>query len=656
VEVLEDRVALTAFLVVNALDGPGNGPVGSLRYAIAQAETSGNPADRIVITPKVHGPIVLTAGEIPIGTSLSIENRASRPVEIRQTTPGARVFHVTNDPRTSQIFIGAASSVNQLIIDGGNVDGGNGGGVLVDNPDSVLSMTHVEIVGNSAVVAASSDPARSGGGGVYTRGRLLLDHSTVGTTDAPNQTSASGGGIWAGNGLTTRAATIQGNRAGVKGGGAYVAAGGASLADGSVIRDNQALNDGASAGGIYVLGGDVTVSRSRVDHNQAFNVGGIDAESGTVNVIGGSQVDDNSSTSTVMPQNGDFGGGGIAVKVGNVDLSHSEVSYNHSVGMYSSGIVILSGSVTVDAGSRVNWNRNNGPGGGIAANFGGTVTVTGHSQVDHNTGAAMGGGIVNFAGPNQAVVIEGGSEVKDNTLTNKESLGEALVVFLEYIASIIGGDFTTLTDGVSPDQARALIRQVEQEIATAHGLDPNSVAPGFVVAGGGIGTLQGAAVMVTGGSTVGGNLSGSRVDGGNPNSVGVGGAIATLLSPVIVDRSTVVGNTSSEDGGGIWNRLDVSISHSTVAGNTGLGETLGSLGGGLFLGSEGTATVSGSALKNNRSEFGGGVYNLGSLRLLGSLVTHNHASVSGGGIDNRGQLTISRSRIIANTPDNIASA
>src|SRR3954454_23217356 len=104
--------------------------------------------------------------------------------------------------------------------------------------------------------------------------------------------------------------------------------------------------------------------------------------------------------------------------------------------MYSSGLVILFGSVSIQDRSRVNWNRNNGPGGGIAANFGGTVTVTRHSQVDHNTGAGMGGGIVNFAGPGQAVVISGRSEVKGNTLTNAESLGEALVVFLEYLGSI----------------------------------------------------------------------------------------------------------------------------------------------------------------------------------------------------------------------------
>jgi hypothetical protein len=377
---------------------------------------------------------------------------------------------------------------------------------------------------------------------------------------------------------------------------------------------------------------------------------------GNVRIIGGSQVDGNSSIAVVNTQTGDFGGGGIAVQQGNVFLSGSEVSYNHSVGMYSSGIVILLGSVTITAGSRVDWNQNNGPGGGIAANFGGAVTVSGHSQVDHNTGAGMGGGIVNFAGPIQSVGIEGSSEVEDNTLTNGESLGEALLVFLKYIANLIGGDYTALTGGISPDQTLALIHQVEQEIASAHGLGGNDPLSGLVVAGGGIGTLQGASVMVTGGSIVDGNYSGLRVNGGNPNSVGVGGGIATLLSRVTVDQSAVLNDTASEDGGGIWARRDVSIARSIVSGNIGLGQTLGSIGGGLFLGAPGQASITDSSLNHNQAEFGGGVFNLGSLSLLRSLVTRNHAQVSGGGIYNMGRLTISQSQVVANTPDNIAPA
>src|SRR3954454_14458796 len=131
--------------------------------------------------------------------------------------------------------------------------------------------------------------------------------------------------------------------------------------------------------------------------------------------------------------------------------------------MYSSGLVILFGSVSIQDRSQVNWNRNNGPGGGIAVNFGGSVIVTGHSQIDHNTAAGMGGGIVNFATPAQKVKIDQGSEVSDNTLTNAVSIGEVLIIFLNYIANnFLHSDYQTLT-GLTTDQSNVMIHQVEAE-------------------------------------------------------------------------------------------------------------------------------------------------------------------------------------------------
>jgi hypothetical protein len=41
--------------------------------------------------------------------------------------------------------------------------------------------------------------------------------------------------------------------------------------------------------------------------------------------------------------------------------------------MYSGGIVVGLGDVTVTDGSQIDGNTNHGPGGGIAANFFGTV-------------------------------------------------------------------------------------------------------------------------------------------------------------------------------------------------------------------------------------------------------------------------------------------
>jgi hypothetical protein len=232
--------------------------------------------------------------------------------------------------------------------------------------------------------------------------------------------------------------------------------------------------------------------------------------------------------------------------------------------------------------------------------------------------------------------------------------------------------------GFTPQQSADLIGQVEMEIASAHGVDPNTIA-GRVVAGGGIGTLLGARVQIESGSGVNENYAGLMATTTVP--VGIGGGVVAFLSRVDVDRGAVSNNTSTEDGGGIWGRRDVRITHGTLAQNNALGQTLGALGGGLFLGSPSRGSlIENSTVRDNGSEFGGGIFNLGTLTvrhtlisgnratekgggiansgqltLAHSAVTLNRATVSGGGISNQGQLTIRQSQIVANTPDNISS-
>jgi hypothetical protein len=646
--VLEGRITPTTFLVVNALDGPGSGPGGSLRNAINLANRSGDTNDIVVITPKVRGSIALNSGELFIDTSLTIVNRSGGPIEILQATPGQRVFDVSSSSLATRVSIGAASDREALTIGGGNVSTGNGGGILVENPANVLTFTHVRLLGNSAGLASAPGTAQNGGG-IYSSGRVVLVHSTDGTAAMPNQTSGNGGGIWAGAGVSLTGSTASGNQAGANGGGLFVNNGDVTIASRSSVSGNTALS--GTAGGLDVLDGNTTVSRSRIDDNRAMNVGGINEVKGDVQVINGSEVNRNSSTALLNVSNGDFGGGGIAEGVGNVFVSRSNVSYNHSVGMYSSGIVVALGSVTVTSGSRVNWNSNNGPGGGIAANFGGIVTVSGGSQVDHNTGSGNGGGIVNFAGPLGGVRVLGRSEVSHNVLTNYESLSQAVGVFLEVIADALGLDFTTATGGTSRAALTADIAQLEQEVSsTASQGGSLNDPPGFVVSGGGIGTLLGASITITGGSHVDNNLSGARVSAGNPNSIGIGGGLFSGLGPITIRGGTVNGNTSLGSGGGIWNRGSMTFVGSSIANNN----AVLSPGGGLYNATGGTASILRSTIKGNRASHGGGVYNRGALGLVDSTVTRNHATVQGGGITNRGQMTLVRTTVVANTPDNIA--
>jgi hypothetical protein len=129
IEVLETRIAMAPFFVVNALDGPGPGPAGSLRSAITQATQASSGGNRVVITSSVTTPIDLTAGEISIPTSLAIVNEAGRAVDIRQTELGARVFDIGTG--ASKVTMSGENPSSPITVEGGSLTSGSGGGILV---------------------------------------------------------------------------------------------------------------------------------------------------------------------------------------------------------------------------------------------------------------------------------------------------------------------------------------------------------------------------------------------------------------------------------------------------------------------------------------------------------------------------------------------
>jgi hypothetical protein len=123
--------------------------------------------------------------------------------------------------------------------------------------------------------------------------------------------------------------------------------------------------------------------------------------------------------------------------------------------------------------------------------------------------------------------------------------------------------------------------------------------------------------------------------------------------------STVSGNTTTSgggiffnSGGGIFNSGTLTLSNSTVSGNTASGGI--SSGGGIENYVGGTLTLNNSiVLGNMTTGNGGGIFNYGTLTLSNSTVSGNTASGgiynSGGGIFNRGTLTLSNSTVSGNT-------
>lgn len=117
-------------------------------------------------------------------------------------------------------------------------------------------------------------------------------------------------------------------------------------------------------------------------------------------------------------------------------------------------------------------------------------------------------------------------------------------------------------------------------------------------------------------------------------------------------------------GGGIFNRGTLTLSESTVSGNTASSSVgFDALGGGVFNNTNSTLTLTNSTVSGNTSSgsfdaSGGGVRNIGTLAITNYTVSGNTASSSGtfhaygGGIFNSGPMTITNSTVSGNTASN----
>ena len=143
---------------------------------------------------------------------------------------------------------------------------------------------------------------------------------------------------------------------------------------------------------------------------------------------------------------------------------------------------------------------------------------------------------------------------------------------------------------------------------------------------------------MTGGTVV---ISGVTIRHGNTTSNG--GGIQNSGTLTLTD-STVSGNTAATNhGGGIWNNLGITLilTGSTVSGNTAHLSSGGIISDGTLILTD--STVSGNAANSND----GGISNSGTLTLTDSTVSGNTASKGGGIFDNR-TLTVTGSTINSN--------
>lgn len=164
-------------------------------------------------------------------------------------------------------------------------------------------------------------------------------------------------------------------------------------------------------------------------------------------------------------------------------------------------------------------------------------------------------------------------------------------------------------------------------------------------------TLREGDALVSGGAL---ELSGATVTLDNVQllnnaSLVTGGAIYCYDGTLTVNNSTLQGNTAAERGGAIYNDgCTVTIANSTLRSN----RTLNSIsqGGAIFNQTAGQLTINQTLLQDNQSPDGGGLYvaSGSSATLTGATLRANHGGY-GGGLENSGEVSITQSLLDGNT-------
>ena len=301
---------------------------------------------------------------------------------------------------------------------------------------------------------------------------------------------------------------------------------------------------------------------------------------------------------------------------------------------------VLGGALTLKNLTIADGRSSLGLAGGVF-NSGGTLVVT-HCTFANNSAAAPGGAIYN----------EGELTVTDSTFTGNEAKRGGGVQNLDAgPASVTNCRFS---DNDADEVGGGINNQHSTMTVTASIFSGN-----HATAGGAIGHIDPSGRTL---SVATSTISGNSADGGggiynesgvltvtdsifSDNSAIIGGAIDNNLGTLSVTTSTLAGNSASWIGGGVFTSLDATcaVRACTVANNY-----ADDAGGGIY--NEGGLTVTNSTLAGNTAFFTGGAIHthLGTLSLITSTISGNGADSGGGILVESGMIAVSNT-IIANS-------
>jgi hypothetical protein len=226
---------------------------GSLRSAVFRA-ASGDTVDLRGLT---CGRITLVTGEIAVPQD---DLALLGPGRLALTVSGNRISRVIDHEGRGTLRI------QGLSLSYGYIEGPSLLGACIQSSGRVeLRNARVHHCFGHLLHALETDGA---GAGVYASNSLFLSYSSVFANRFDGDTPM-GGGIFTGGRLVMDHSQLYDNAA--SGGGGGVAQGGATLSY-SIIQNNVV---GGSWGGLFVSGGDVAINKSTISGNQANACGGL---------------------------------------------------------------------------------------------------------------------------------------------------------------------------------------------------------------------------------------------------------------------------------------------------------------------------------------------------------------------------------------------
>ncbi|ALF52179.1 hypothetical protein ACX27_03835 [Nostoc piscinale CENA21] len=628
--------------------------LGSFQQAISNANASaGKDLIRFtggLFTDNIADTISLGGSSLLITDDLSIDGRGSNLLTISgnynfaQDNNISRVFEIAN---------GITVDIEGLTIANGYATDTRGGGGVYNAGN--LTLRNVTVSNN---FSGGQDSSGNNGGGIYnsTSGVLRLNNSTV-TANYAGQVDAEGifyagdgGGIYNAGIVTLNNSAINGNSAGYYndsyfpdnlGNGAGIYNTGTLTANNTTINNNRGTGDGT---GLYSTNV-VTLSYSSVNNNESSNQY-YNAFSGIVST--GSLTIKNSSVSNNAAIV--VGGAGAGIdSSGTLIISYSKIDNNSSY--WSSG-VIHSGTLTV-TNSSINYNSGRNSSGLIA---------TGTSKIDKTT---INGNYSYYDFSNAGLILYGIATVSNSSISNNSSdygstglssIGlrgsSNVIVSNSTISGNIGGLNVTEdinSSGIynSASSNLTVIRSTITGNSNAEG-----AANGTIVNNGTITIIS---------STISDNsagLGGGILNNGtafvinstiNNNTAGIGGGIYNLETGTLtLVNSTISGNQSYSEGGGIYNSGTLTVSNSTIALNKSYydEENTVSSGAGIYNAATGTATIKNSIIAGNNDGIPGAV----NPDVVGNFISNGYnliGNLNGStGFNSSEQLQVSISQVI----------